>query len=334
MSTKYDQNGMVSIMIASVLMVIMALMTLGFTRVVQNEQRQSIDSQLSEQAFYAAESGINVAVNAPGFPGVLKTDCDVSSYGGGQVSVDDEDVAFTCIQINPNPSDLVFGNDSITTSRSKVVPINTDPIATTLTIQWNDTNHDVPATANCSDVTLRDVASWDSVGALRVDLIGVPSAATFDRQSLLDSQFSAILYPCPGAGPTSISFSGARGDDDIGRIIPVQCSSAAEYECRLDITDITNGGPYRQHYIRFNSIYSDVNVRITAGTNVAGERPLFAGAQAVVDSTGRATDVYRRLQARIPLYESYITPSATIQTLDDICKLYQVEVDRIVDNCN
>lgn len=332
--TQQNQRGMVSIMIASILVVIMALITIGFTRVVSNEQRQAIDRQLSEQAFYAAESGINAAIKSTGFPpATIKDDCDVSAYDNGEVSADN-DVTFTCVRINPTPQDLVFSNDSITTNRAKVVPIITNPRASELTIQWYDASHNVSGT--CSNApTLPTVENWNNVAPIKMDLIGIPSGS-FGREDLVNSQFSAILFPCVGgSGVTSIAFANASGDDDLGRIVPVRCDSTQDYECSLTITGINPGGTtYQQHYIRFNSLYSNVNVRITADDNVVGNTLLFAEAQAIVDSTGRAVDVLRRIQARVPLYEEYITPNGTLQTVDNICKLYDVQASSVVDNCN
>ena len=59
-----DERGMVAIMIAMFLMIILSLITLGFLRLMQREQRQALDNSLSTQAYYAAESGINDAVKA------------------------------------------------------------------------------------------------------------------------------------------------------------------------------------------------------------------------------------------------------------------------------
>lgn len=340
-----NQRGMVSIMIAGVMMVIMALLTLGFTRVVQNEQRQAIDDQLSKQAFYAAESGINTAMSIPGFPGTLKEDCDVSgaAYNDGKVSADGG-IAFTCVQINPNPSDLVFGNDSITTNRAKIVPIKTNPEATSLIIEWTDSNHDgKEATCSATNLDFDAVDVWtgsasgqlDRIAPLKFDLIGIPDG-NFDRNALINAQASAILYPCSSGGQSSVDFTtitGASVEGSVGKVIPVNCTGG-NYECRFEITNINAASIYRQHYIRFNSIYSEVNVRLTAGSSSPGDRPLFAGAQAVVDSTGRANDVYRRLQARVPLYDAYVLPNGTLQTVDDICKLYSVQTDGVTDDCN
>ncbi len=333
-----NENGLVSIMVASLLMVVMALITLGFTRIVQNEQRQAIDNQLSKQAFYAAESGINIAASAPGFPGnVVVDECDVSQYGNGEVS-NNGDVAFTCILINPEPDDLVFSNDSITSNRSKVVPIIPSGTIDEIIFEWGDINSDNVA-SNCGNtdnlVFDKKAEEWDKISPLRLDLYAI-TEGSIDRTELINSQFSAIFYPCNNTGSTTISYAAGRGSPDVGRIYPVNCQTTGqEYECSITINnvpDTISGSNVSRFYSRFNSVYRDINVRIKMEDST-GDQLLFSNAQAVVDSTGRAVDVFRRLQARVPLYDTYVTPNATIQTVNDICKLYDVKESSIDDNC-
>lgn len=342
-NNKSNESGLVSIVIASILMIIMALITLGFSRVVQNEQRQSIDTQLSTQAFYAAESGINFVASQAGFPGATaKTDCDVSGYNNGVIDAGEQGVQFTCVLIEPTPEDLVFGNDSVTTNKPRVVPFNLNGNPSSINFQWTD-NDSNNVRNNCGGVNNlifdTNSANWDKIGILRLDLIGVPSG-NFGRQALLDNQFNAILYPCNAAtGSSSVAFAAYQGSANVGKILPVNCavqnndpnSADDDYECRIEITGLPAG--ISRYVAHFNSIYNDLNVRITADDS--SNSPLrFADSQAVVDSTGRANDVFRRVQARVPLYESFLQPNAALQTLDDICKLYQVGTSSVTDNCN
>lgn len=331
--TRKNQSGFVAIMVASVLMVIMALITLGFSRVVQNEQRQSLDSELSKQAFYAAESGINVAASSPEIFTVDKTTCDVTEYNDGYVNAGDEDVKFTCLLIDPTPESLDFGNDSITTNKSKIVPLITpDPMARII-FEWRDSNSD--SLENCAsaptdfETQYSGTGAWNKIAPIKIDLFGIPNGTSFTRDQLIANQFGAIFYPCQG-GSNTTTYAAGTGVD-LGKIIPVGCTVGAEYECRVEITGVLAN--QREFYTRIKSLYNDVNVRIMA-TNSVGARQSFSFAQSVVDSTGRANDVFRRLQARIPLYNNYDYPQATVQTVEDICKLYQVQADRVVDDCN
>ena len=57
-----DDKGLVSFMITIIMMLVITLIVIGFTQVSNRNRRESLDRQLSTQAFYAAESGVNEAL--------------------------------------------------------------------------------------------------------------------------------------------------------------------------------------------------------------------------------------------------------------------------------
>ena len=57
-----QQEGLISITVAIVFIMIISLIVLGFSQVSRRNARQALDRQLSSQAYYAAESGINDVV--------------------------------------------------------------------------------------------------------------------------------------------------------------------------------------------------------------------------------------------------------------------------------
>ncbi|HSX32249.1 MAG TPA: pilus assembly PilX N-terminal domain-containing protein, partial [Candidatus Saccharimonadales bacterium] len=82
------ESGMVAIMVTIILMIVISLIVLGFAQIARRNQRQSLDRQLSTQAFYAAETGVNDASKvikaaiASGATVAAKPTCTDS--GGGQ----------------------------------------------------------------------------------------------------------------------------------------------------------------------------------------------------------------------------------------------------------
>src|SRR5665213_2637815 len=87
-----NQQGFASIVIALILIIVLALLTVGFAQLARREQQTALDKQKAVQANYAAESGINAAyqdivnnlITANGGPGQLKADdqnCMVPSAG-------------------------------------------------------------------------------------------------------------------------------------------------------------------------------------------------------------------------------------------------------------
>ena len=54
---------MVAILVTMNLMIVISLIVLGFAQISRRNQRQSLDRQLSTQAFYAAETAVNDAAD-------------------------------------------------------------------------------------------------------------------------------------------------------------------------------------------------------------------------------------------------------------------------------
>ncbi|MDQ2973689.1 MAG: pilus assembly PilX N-terminal domain-containing protein [bacterium] len=332
-----NKNGMVAIMVTSVIMVIMSLITLGFARMVQREQRQGLDNQLSTQAFYAAESGINAVsafINSSGTPASAKTNCDVTPFGNGVIDPATPDVRFTCVMYDPTPEYLEANNGAIKPERSKVIPINARPNASRLTFSWGDnnpsrTNYDNTCTGVNTNIPADDWGAANRIGMLQIDLIPVHNGAPAPQieRNILDQETATVLmYPCGASGVSSVDIENYRagvGNDsgvDRGRAVGANCTGAAPYPCSLSITNLPTNADF---YARIKSIYGDLNL-IIEGESASGNRTSFANAQVVVDSTGRANDVLRRLQVRLPIYEEYRIPEASIQSQDGVCKLYSV----------
>jgi Tfp pilus assembly protein PilX len=58
-----NEEGLVSIIVVTIVIIILSLMTIGFAKIMDREFRQSLDRELAVQANYAAESGMNDARN-------------------------------------------------------------------------------------------------------------------------------------------------------------------------------------------------------------------------------------------------------------------------------
>lgn len=109
-------------------------------------QRQVLDEQLSTQAYYAAETGINDAlyaiINNPAeIPKGEDTDCKPTPLlpGGTPpnpvISSGDTTVSYSCQLITSGTKDiLIDGKEGAT----KTFPIYTDGAAQSVTIEWDD----------------------------------------------------------------------------------------------------------------------------------------------------------------------------------------------------
>lgn len=84
-----NQDGFASIIVAIIFLLIASLITIGFTQLMIADQKLSLKNQLSQQSYYAAESGINdmlnyASTNATNF--VAKNNCNSTSSFWSQFS--------------------------------------------------------------------------------------------------------------------------------------------------------------------------------------------------------------------------------------------------------
>ncbi len=324
------EAGMVSIMVSLILMIVLSLIVLGFAQVARRNQRETLDRQLSTQAFYAAETGVNDVrdyIASLGATAPAKTSCDNSgayaSLPAASLS-NANNVAYTCVLVDPTPNLLSFtsvgGTPSGTPSGTGlIVPLDagSDTIKT-LTFQWfnTDATNIHPATG-CPASAVKvfsKTSSWTcGYGVLRFDL--VPTGGSLNAATLQANAMSSFVVPLNG-GPSAAAGFATNGSSDL---ISTGCNDTS---CKLTINAGLGGS---QYYLRVTTLYKPVGFQIS-GTDPAGTAVSFQGAQAVIDATGKAQDVLRRIQVRIPLggTSNNQVGNYALETTDSICKRFSV----------
>src|SRR5579884_551043 len=127
MTLEKNQAGFAAIVIALVIILVLSLITVGFGQLMQHELRAAADRQLSSQAYYAAETGINDATAAinSGYS-AAKTTCGIDAGSPGGVDLtqsgykylmdntvgNSTNASYPCLLINPTPPTLQYGNIS------------------------------------------------------------------------------------------------------------------------------------------------------------------------------------------------------------------------------
>ena len=320
------QAGMVAIMITLILMIVISLIVIGFAQISRRNQRQALDRQLSTQAFYAAETGVNDAADLiktaveSGASVASKPDC--ASTGGGfyaslSPTIDaGNKVEYTCLLVNPTPSNLVYSSVGTT---GTVVPLTASSgTFTDLTLTWRSKDGSAAPATPCP-ATKTNVfspsASWScGYGVLRFDLVPTTGALTASGlQSATMTSFIVPIRPGGSGDPASFGYAAGAGNSLRGLV----CSQT---ECSITITGLTQA----QYYMRVSSQYKDVSLQIAAANG--GTPVSLQGAQAVIDVTGKAQDVLRRIQVRIPLSGSSTNRLSdfAIQSTEAICKRFSV----------
>lgn len=365
-----NEHGFAAIVISIVLVVLLSLMTVGFAALMRSEQRSALDRQLSNAAYYAAESGINDAAAAvrDGFT-TSKLQCppytaaQTASLPGNNnqnaalkyltnSAVDNNsNTSYSCLIINPNPSTLEYSsvrpNEATTAVLTGASASGADQAINTLVFNWQDASggqtfapYDNVGLPGCpaynAAALFPSVNCWKRnkvaiTGMLRVGLTPVP--ATFTRSSLETSSYTGFLYPSDGvqtstsstfvgAAPAGVprdSYTGHTGLDS-GDIVIGACKlTSTPRWCAAAVTNLSQN----TYLLRLSSIYAPTQVTITPYNCSGGTctRIYLKGAQTLIDVTGKAQDVLRRIQVRLPARNSYDYPQFTVATGGELCKL-------------
>lgn len=321
------QAGFVSIVVTLIIMTVLSLIVLSFARQSRREQRQALDRQLSSQAFYAAESGINDAVEAieAGYT-ANKTNCD-ELPGSGALSDSEiaDGVEYSCLLIDQKPTTLIY--DSVSLVDPTLLEMRFDAVPDKIVISWqNDENKTGFSNQYKKFPKVNDLDG--NTGILRVALTKLPSSGAFTRASLNDNTYHVFLYPKGGSGTTIASFVG--GDNSSNGDIKSGKCDAGNTPLYCSVT-INNLGTTDRFFLSMRSMYNTSKVHIAA-YNSSGSLLGISGAQAIIDSTGKASDVLKRLQVRVSAAQRNY-PAYALELGSDICKRYELTSSEIWDGC-
>ncbi len=301
-----DQQGFVSLVIALTLVIILALLTVGFTQLSRHEQQRALDKQLSVQATYAAETGINDAIKAVnnGFtPPAGPDQCTTLPAPYTQTINGSVNVSYKCLLIDKTPKSLVFNR--VAANSARTITFSTSGPLTDLIVSWGS---DPPGMIGFpGSLKFLPKAAWTAANTPAVLQFSVTpySSVTFDRASLIRNNFTSYLYPSTLAiGPGNVYADGIGNNPSNGPVLSGHCPTAVpDYPCSVDIKGLNTAllgaggsGPFMVHFLNY---YSASRIEITAKNGASNLN--FINGQAIIDSTGVAQDVSKRLQVHVTI---------------------------------
>jgi hypothetical protein len=321
-------------------MLVITITVLSFAQIIRREQRQALDDQLSSQAFYAAESGINQVRKyiqdtylANGQAPPDKTRCsnkspDDPNYPPAALPMDigtGSGVSFSCLLVSGSPKSLKY--DLSSSAGSKVFPIDGGAtVIDHLDVSWSPSTKDAPrtgcSTTTSASATLPPANSWPckGYGIIRIDL--VPANST-NRNSMMATMFTAFLTPANITGNREVLYNGSGTNINGGMANqgarPV--ATCNDDTCTITIKNMRATTGATKYYARVSTLYRDTSLTIVAKDATNADISL-KGAQVMLDATGRAQDVLRRVQVRVPLVGDSFHPDYGVQTTESICKQF------------
>lgn len=258
---------------------------------------------------------------------------------------------YTCLSVNLYSADYL-GDSSA--GVSEYVPLRTesDDQFDQIKISWHMVSNAIGtdgdgrpsnyALSTAFPKVTGDAQSWGSRGYpayMRVQLYGYPEGS-FTRDNVNDRTRAVFLVPSvvgitegtaistTVSDPTPHEF-----DNDKSAVQAIQCKdtpatvSEGEYACTATISlpdDPTLRGNNNEYYLRVTPLYGATHYKIQLIDSSKAEIVNFSEVQPIVDVTGRASDVYRRVQARVRMQSVGDLPEYAVESADDICKNMQV----------
>lgn len=255
--------------------------------------------------------------------------------------------------------------------KSVIVPLrvvtekNQAAVITSLKIEWHrnvtGNDGDDPAKMNGAMGTgLPPTGTWNSGNSnrpavLRVERVGVPKkVGGFTLNELADSDTALTLRPSlkgnssynlgaykPQYPPLPLGRDGIAPNNQYGGKVPIvgaKCQDSGDYACKTTFDGESLVTKDTDYYLRINAIYRSAHFKITA-YDKNGKPLYFDGVQPLVDVTGRSSDSFSRIQARLrPSFDKNADstnwwPEYVIDTNGKVCKDIEVQYDKGEDRC-
>ena len=317
------KDGVVSLVVCLFIMIIVSLIALSFAAIMRREQRQAVDHQLNSEAFYAAETGVNDAIEAiaNGLTTNITT-CDNTAQDKISTSRTLDaaaGVSYSCVFINQSPTEL---NYEVPDGGLVKVPLHSQSGAIdSIKISWQDpssTSGTWPTYDGAVGSNFLPTTSWQASwpGMLRLQLI--PDAYPIDRATIDTKTVNLFAFP---SNATSNFVVGTSPD---GSVATGGCDTALPggrpLFCEIEITNLTSYG-YSDYALTLRGIYDESRVIIRAYSG-GSPVPLTSG-QTVIDSTGLANGIAKRVRVFVPPF-NYKYPGFALESGDDICKRFSV----------
>ncbi len=368
---KKFRQGAVSIFIVIFTTLLLIIITTSFSIVMIREQQRASDADLSQSAYDSALAGVEDAKRAlikykTDICKNNKTQCDKilknelsgkscdpikTILGNGVYDTNkneyplqtvtgdiDLDQAYTCVKIAYDTADFV---GEIKNNNSQVIiPLRpTKSGVKKIKLNWyNDQDNDGPDIDIPNNVP-RDLLfprddNWPTSNRPPVLVVQYfKLTSDLGNYDLPEShKFYKTLYLYPSRLETSASFNlDARGSSTTP-LAYAKCndSFSSEYACSMTI-DLPEEIKSRHTYVRITKRYSpsaNFQLQMLDGAN---QVVAFAGVQPLVDSNGRANDMFRRVQARVQFLggmNDLAYPSGALEiSKGDFCKNMAVTKD-------
>lgn len=358
-------RGAVSLFVVIFATLLITVITVSFIRIMVTGQQEATSSDLSQSAYDSAQSGVEdakraimnykkscVGSNSSACQSISSDVCNkavinlagVTESSDGKIAVgDNADQYYTCVKIAMDTDDY---EGFLARNSSKLIPLVGDGKFDAVQIDWY-TSADLGSGTRLSvpNTNYSLFSGWTlaTPAVMRSQFIQFDNTnfklSDFDKGS---SSSTAFLYPTANSLNNAVlnQFRPALGGISTTNARCVDPNTSANgYSCTMRLSGISNEGSTGNSqtvFLRLSALYNSAHYRITLYNTSSNQQVKFNSVQPEIDSTGQASDLFRRVKARVELNSNFIYPEAAVDTTSDFCKNFLVtnSASDYKDNCS
>jgi Tfp pilus assembly protein PilX len=354
-----SNKGAVSIFVVVFTALLITIVTVSFVRLMVREQQRASNNDLSQSAYDAALAGVEDAKralsmydpSAAGNPDLQR--CNgiaryvvaggaVNDYKEVQVGASNLNQAYTCVKVEleTDTYEKSAGADEL-----QLIQLKSKQPFSKVVLEWyssedvtDEASVDIPASDPDRQLVPNDEWRKNRPPLLETQLVQTAasfSLSQFDAASDVKSNTNTLmLYPMNvTTSEHSIGSIDVRRGAENSTPTATRCiqlvGTGATYACTAVIVlpDPIGGNASSRSkdntYLRLVPRYNSTHYRITLKDDTNG-MVKFDGVQPRVDSTGRASNLFRRVTARIELAGANVYPEAAVDVTNNFCKTFSV----------
>lgn len=321
-----NSRGVVALITSIIVSLLLVVITGSGVAIMRAELRQASDFDLSTKAYFAAESGLEDAFDkireelSAGNPVPVSDTCD--TYAGYNPNLSgDNTVAYTCQLVTENQTQLL---GELNEEQSAQIDLAGTPESfNRIKISWNQDGTSDPdgwESQPAIPAQFPPGPDWSGVypAVMEISFISYPTGSFAAGQ--INEQTIVLKPSSSGAQNNSYNIQTEPEKPEIVRCTPT--NTDGQYECGFEF--LMPSSANRNYVIRLHARYGSTHYKVEAFNGGCGEacKVDIPGTQIIVDVTGKAGDVFRRIQAKGFLSQASPLPFA-ILTDESICKVLE-----------
>lgn len=253
------------------------------------------------------------------------------------------DQAYTCVKIAMQSQDFIY---KAIEDKSQLISLRAVSSFNKIVIEWyrrdDESNLNAANAVNTEISTTGELPAkdkWNSNTPPLVRTQVINPGTTFNLATLDTTGVTSFLRPnvlrsdVLGQAGTTVSGKpsdrprATDGNEHNNGTNIISCSKtfrfSGEYSCKvvIDVDEVPAGS--ESAFLRLVSIYKGGSIKVSLQKS-DGTTVNFDGVQPIVDSTGRASNLFRRVEARLQIGDDFAYPDNAVELKNSLCKDFSI----------